>query len=152
MKARIKWLEGRAFVGESGSGHAVVMSSAGGADGRTLGASPMELVLMGMGGCTAFDVIHILEKSREPVADCFAELEADRADDDPKVFTRVHVRFVVAGHGLNRNKVERAVSLSAEKYCSASAMIAKTADITYHVEIIDGARTADAPRAPSPAA
>ncbi|MDP6805486.1 MAG: OsmC family protein [Rhodospirillales bacterium] len=151
MKARIKWLEDRAFVGESGSGHAIVIGSAGGADGRTLGPSPMELVLMGVGGCTSFDVIHILEKSREPVTDCVAELEAVRADDDPKVFTRVHMRIVVSGPGLNRDKVERAVKLSAEKYCSASAMIAKTAEISYDVEVIDGAHPADAPRASSPA-
>lgn len=151
MKARIKWLEGRAFVAESGSGHAIVMGGAGGADGRTLGASPMELVLMGVGGCTAFDIIHILEKSREPVVDCVAELEAVRADDDPKVFTQVHMRFVVTGPGLNRDKVERAVKLSAEKYCSASAMIAKTAEISYDVEVVDGAHAADAPRMPLPA-
>ena len=126
MKARIKWVEGRTFVGESGSGHKVVLGTASGPEGRTPGPSPMELVLIGTGGCSAFDVVHILEKGREPVEDCVVELDADRAEQDPKVFTRIHMHFVVKGRGLSSSKVERAIRLSLEKYCSASAMVAKT--------------------------
>ncbi len=137
MKARIKWVEDRTFVGESGSGHKVVLGTAFGPEGRTPGPSPMELVLIGMGGCTAFDVVHILEKGREAIEDVAVELEAERADQDPKVFTRIHMHFVVKGRGLAVAKVERAIKLSAEKYCSASAMIAKTATITHGFEDID---------------
>jgi len=139
MKARIKWVEGRTFVGESGSGHKVVLGTASGPEGRTPGPSPMELVLIGTGGCSAFDVVHILEKGREAIADCVVELDADRAEQDPKVFTRIHMHFVVKGHGLSPSKVERAVQLSLEKYCSASAMIAKTATITHDFEIVETA-------------
>ena len=139
MKARIKWVEGRTFVGESGSGHKVVLGTASGTEGRTPGPSPMELVLIGTGGCSAFDVVHILEKGREAIADCVVELDADRAEQDPKVFTRIHMHFVVKGHGLSPSKVERAVQLSLEKYCSASAMIAKTATITHDFEIVETA-------------
>lgn len=142
MKARIRWVEGRTFVGDSGSGHSIVLGSASGPDEATPGPSPMELVLIGTGGCSAFDVVHILERGREPVEDCTVELDADRATDDPRVFTRVHMRFVVTGRGLARAKVERAVRLSVEKYCSASAMIARTATMTHEVEVID---TATAP-------
>lgn len=137
MKARIKWLGGRNFVGESGTGHAVVMGSTPVAGQVQLGASPMELVLIGMGGCTAVDVVLILEKGREAIEDCVAELEATRAETDPKVFTRIHVHFVVKGRKLNRDKVERAIRLSADKYCSASAMIAKTATITHDFEVVE---------------
>jgi putative redox protein len=137
MKARIKWVGERTFLGQSGSGHSVVLGTASGPEGRTPGPSPMELVLIGTGGCTAFDVVHILEKGREPVEDCSVELEAERAADDPKVFTRIHMHFVVRGRGPARAKVERAVQLSAEKYCSASAMLARTATITHDVEVID---------------
>ena len=137
MKARIKWVEDRTFVGESGSGHKVVLGTAFGPEGRTPGPSPMELVLIGMGGCTAFDVVHILEKGREEIEDVAVELEAERADQDPKVFTRIHMHFVVKGRGLALSKVERAIKLSAEKYCSASAMIAKTATITHDFEVLD---------------
>lgn len=139
MKARIKWVEDRTFLGESGSGHTVVLGTASGAEGRTPGPSPMELVLIGTGGCSAFDVVHILEKGREPVEDCVVELEAERAGDDPKVFTRIHMHFMVKGRGLSEGKVERAVGLSVEKYCSASAMLARTATITHDVEVIDTA-------------
>ena len=139
MKARIKWVEGRTFVGESGSGHKVVLGTASGPEGRTPGPSPMELVLIGAGGCSAFDVVHILEKGREAIADCVVELDADRAEQDPKVFTRIHMHFVVKGRGLSSSKVERAVQLSLEKYCSASAMIAKTATITHDFEIVETA-------------
>ena len=144
MKARIKWVEDRTFVGESGTGHKIVLGTAFGPEGRTPGPSPMELVLMGTGGCSAFDVVHILEKGREAVEDCIVELEAERATDDPKVFTRVHMHFMVKGRGLAAKKVERAVGLSVEKYCSASAMIAKTATITHDFEVIDTATSATA--------
>jgi len=137
MKARIKWVEDRTFVGEAGTGHKIVFGNAFGPEGQKPGPSAMELVLIGTGGCTAFDVIHILEKGREAVEDVIVELDADRAEQDPKVFTRVHMHFVVKGKGLAPAKVERAIALSAEKYCSASAMIAKTAAITHDFEIVD---------------
>jgi putative redox protein len=137
MKARIKWLEDRTFLGESGSGHSVVLGTAFGSHERSPGPSAMELVLIGMGGCSAYDVVHILEKGREPVEDVAVDLEADRADQDPKVFTRIHMHYVVKGRGLSSEKVQRAITLSAEKYCSASAMLAKTATITHDFEIID---------------
>ena len=138
MKARIKWVEGRTFVGESGSGHKVVLGTAFGPEARTPGPSPMELVLIGTGGCTAFDVVHILEKGREKIEDCIVEIEADRAETDPKVFTRIHFHFVVTGSGVRKEHVERAIHLSAEKYCSASIMLGKTATITHDFEILDG--------------
>ena len=139
LKARITWSHDRVFIGESGTGHGLVMSSVG-ADGRSLGPSPMELVLIGMGGCTSYDVVDILEKGREAIAGCVAELEAERAAETPKVFTRIHVHFIVTGRGLNRNKVARAIELSAEKYCSATLMLKKTAEITHDFEIVDTAK------------
>ena len=139
MKARIKWVEDRTFVGESGTGHKLVLGTALGREGRTPGPSPMELVLIGTGGCAAFDVVHILERGREAVEDVVVEIEADRAEQDPKVFTRIHMHFVVKGRGLAPEKVERAIRLSAEKYCSASAMLAKTAEITHDFDLIDSA-------------
>jgi len=135
MQARIKWVQDATFLGESGSGHAVVMDGPPEHGGRNLGARPMEMLLLGMGGCTAFDVVHILKKSRQPVSDCVAELEAERADEDPKIFTRIHVHFIVTGSGLDEKRVARAVSLSADKYCSASIMLGKTATITHDYEI-----------------
>jgi len=137
MKARIKWIEERTFVGESGSGHKLVLGTAFGPEGRTPGPSPMELVLMGTGGCSVFDVVHILAKGREPIEDVAVEVEADRAEEDPRVFIRVHMHFIVKGRGLAREKVERAIKLSVEKYCSASAMIAKTATMSWDLEVID---------------
>ena len=137
MKARIKWVEERTFLGESGSGHSVVMDGAPDQGGRDLGVRPMEMLLLGMGGCTAFDVVHILEKSRQTVEDCVVDVSAERAGDDPKVFTQIDMRYRITGQGLSREKVERAVHLSAEKYCSASIMFAKTAEITHTIEIID---------------
>jgi putative redox protein len=135
MKARIKWIENVSFVAESGSGHALVIDGAPEGGGRDLGPRPMEVVLMGTGGCTAYDVMHILRKSRAPVTDCVLEIEAERADEDPKVFTKIHFHFVVTGRGLKPAQVERAVHLSAEKYCSASIMLGKTAAITHDFEI-----------------
>jgi putative redox protein len=139
MKARVTWVEGRTFLGESGSGHAVVMDGAPEHGGRNLGVRPMEMLLLGLGGCTAFDVVMILEKAREPVADCRVEVEAERAETDPKVFTRIHMRYIVSGRGLDRAKVERAVALSKEKYCSASIMLGKVAEITTEIEIVEAA-------------
>jgi len=137
MKARVKWVEEVTFLGESASGHAVVMDGPPEDGGRNLGVRPMEMLLLGMGGCTAFDVVHILKKARQPVTDCVVELEAERAAEPPKVFTRIHAHFIVAGRGLSDAHVKRAVELSAEKYCSASIMLAKTATITHDYEIAD---------------
>jgi putative redox protein len=136
MKARVKWVEDVLFVGESGSGHSVTMDGAPEAGGRNLGPRPMEMLLIGMGGCAAFDVVHILRKGRHDVSACEAKLEAERAESDPKVFTKIHLHFVVSGKGLIDASVERAVQLSAEKYCSASIMLGKTADITHDFEIV----------------
>jgi putative redox protein len=135
MKVRIKWIENVSFVAESESGHALVMDGAPDGGGRNLGPRPMETVLMGTGGCTAYDVVHILRKSRAPVTDCVVEIVADRALEDPKVFTRIHFHFIVTGRGLKSQQVERAVQLSAEKYCSASIMLGKTASITHDFEV-----------------
>jgi putative redox protein len=146
MKARIKWVEDRTFVGESGSGHKIVLGTARGTDGASPGPSPMELVLIGTGGCSAFDVVHILEKGREPIEDCVVELDAERAEKDPKVFTRIHMHFVVKGRGLAPAKVQRAIELSVEKYCSASAMLAKTATITHDFEVVDIAQETPSPK------
>ena len=138
MTARVKWVEARTFNGESGSGHTVVMDGAPDGGGRDLGVRPMEMLLLGLGGCTAFDVIDILQKGREPVADLAIEIAGERADEIPKVFTKIHLRYVVTGRGLNRDKVERAVKLSAEKYCSATLMLGATAQITHAIEIVEG--------------
>ena len=135
MKARVKWVESVTFLGESESGHAVVMDGAPEYGGRNLGVRPMELLLMGMGGCTAFDVVLILKKARQAVSDCVVELEATRAETEPKVFTTIHVHFIVKGTDLSDKHVARAVELSAEKYCSASIMLGKTATITHDYEI-----------------
>ncbi len=135
MKARIKWVENVSFIAESGSGHALVMDGAPEGGGRNIGPRPMEVLLMGAGGCTAYDVVHILRKSRAPVTDCELEIDSERASEDPKVFTKIHFHFIVTGHNLKSAQVERAVSLSAEKYCSASIMLAKTAQITHDFEI-----------------
>ena len=135
MKARIKWVEGVSFVGETGSGHAVVIDGAPEHGGRDLGMRPMELVLAGAAACTAFDVVLILKKGRQPVADCVVTADAERAPEEPRVFTRIHLTYAVAGHGLDAKQVERAVKLSKEKYCSATAMLAKTAAVTSDFEV-----------------
>jgi putative redox protein len=137
LKARIKWIQDVMFLGESGSGHSVVMDGAPEAGGRNLGFRPMEMLLLGLGGCSAFDVMFILKRSREKVTDCVVEIDGERAETDPKVFTRITMRYIVTGQGLDRHKVERAVKLSAEKYCSATAILAKTAEITHTVDIIE---------------
>jgi putative redox protein len=151
MKVRAKWVDGISFVGESGSGHAVVVDGAPGDGGRNLGMRPMELVLLGTAGCTAVDVVLILRKARQPIADCTVEAEGERADTIPRVFTRIHFRYAVAGRGLDRGHVERAVKLSKDKYCSATQMLGKTAEITYEIAIIDGDRV-PLPAAPDPSA
>jgi putative redox protein len=125
------------FVGESGSGHSVVMDGAPEAGGRDLGIRPMEMLLLGLGGCTAFDVVSILHKSRQQISDCEVEIEAERAQTIPKVFTRIHLHFVVSGRALDATKVSKAVSLSADKYCSASRMLEKVATITHDFEIVN---------------
>jgi putative redox protein len=137
MKARIKWVEGATMLGESGSGHAVVMDGPPELGGRNLGVRPMEMLLLGMGGCTEFDVMLILRKARAEVTDCVVELEAERAAADPKVFTRIHAHFIVSGRGLSEKQVARAIRLSAEKYCSASIMLGATAEISHDFEIRD---------------
>lgn len=137
MKARVKWLEGATFVGESGSGHAIVMDGPLESGGRDLGVRPMEMLLLGMGGCTAFDVVNILKKARQPVQDCVVEIEAERAPEPPKVYTHIHVHFIVAGKGVAEKQVARAVKLSAEKYCSVSIMLGKAAEITHDYEVVD---------------
>ena len=126
-------------MGESETGHAVILDGAPDAGGRNLGMRPMEMLLIGMGACTSFDVVTILKKARQPIDDCVAEIEAERADEVPKVFTKIHVHFVVTGIGLNEGQVERAVKLSAEKYCSASIMLGKSAQITHDFEIVEAA-------------
>lgn len=135
MKARVHLTEGITFVAESGSGHAIVVDASPEVGGRNLGPRPMELVLMGAGACTAVDVVLILRKARQSVAGCVVELESERAKDDPKVFTKIHFHFVVTGNGLAAPQVERAIKLSRDKYCSATAMLAKTAEVTSDFEI-----------------
>ena len=136
MKAIVKWIDGAMFLAESGSGHSVVMDGPPDQGGRNLGVRPMEMLLLGLGGCSSFDVMSMLKKSRQKVVDCHAELEAERADAVPAVFTKIHQHFVVTGTGLKESHVARAVSLSAEKYCSASIMLeAAGVEITHSHEI-----------------
>ncbi|MDT8880243.1 OsmC family protein [Halomonas saccharevitans] len=138
MKASVKWTDGRQFVAESGSGHSVVIDGPPDHGGRNTGARPMEMLLMGMGACTSFDVLNILEKARADVTDCVASLEAERADATPSVFTSIHVHFTVSGRGLKEKQVARAVELSAEKYCSASIMLVKGGvEITHSFTIVE---------------
>ncbi|EXJ12285.1 OsmC family protein [Imhoffiella purpurea] len=135
MKARVKWIDGVAMLGESASGHGVVMDGPPDLGGRNVGVRPMEMLLLGMGGCTQFDVLLILRKARQEVTDCVVELEAERAESDPKVFTRIHAHFIVTGKGLDPKRVEKAIQLSAEKYCSASIMLGATATVTHDFEL-----------------
>ena len=140
MKTRVKWIDGVRFVAETGSGHSITVDGAPEAGGRNLGARPMEVLLAGAAACSAFDVVWILNKARQPVADCVVEAEGDRAAIDPKVFTAIRLTFRVAGRGLDPRQVERAVKLSKDKYCSATIMLAKTAEITTRIELIEGDR------------
>lgn len=137
MKARAKWVEGMAFMGEAGSGHAVMMDGAPEYGGRNIGTRPMEMLLIGLAGCTGFDVVQILKKGRESVTGCEVEVEAERATEDPKVFTRIHIAYRVSGRGLSQAKAERAVTLSKEKYCSASIMLGATAEMTTSLTVVD---------------
>ena len=136
MKATITLQEGSTFEGVAGSGHRVTMDVAPEVGGRNLGLRPMEMVLLGLGGCTAIDVLHMLRKGRQPITDMRVEMDAERADDVPKVFTRIHLHFVLTGAGLDPHKIERAINLSASKYCSASMMLNKTAEMTHDFEIV----------------
>nr|WP_297529494.1 OsmC family protein [uncultured Roseateles sp.] len=140
MECTINWMgaDGMSFIAETGSGHMINMDGAPDGGGRNLAPRPMETVLAGTGGCTAYDVVLILKRGRHDVRGCQVKLSADRAEVDPKVFTKIHMHFVVTGRNLPQATVERAVQLSHEKYCSASIMLAKTAEITTSVEIIEG--------------
>ena len=138
MKATVKWVDNAMFLGESGSGHPVVMDGPESAGGRNMGIRPMEMLLLGMGGCASFDVISILKKSRQQIVDCKAELNAERADAVPAVFTAIDIRFIVSGSNLKEKQVQRAVELSAEKYCSASIMMeAAGVEVTHSYEVIE---------------
>ncbi|SFI09176.1 putative redox protein [Bosea sp. OK403] len=137
MKARAKWVEGMAFMGEAGSGHAVTMDGAPEYGGRNIGIRPMEMLLIGLAGCTGFDVVQILKKGRESVTGCEVEVEAERATEDPKVFTKIHLAYKITGRGLSQAKAERAVTLSKEKYCSASIMLGATAEMSYTLDVVD---------------
>ena len=138
MECKVRWFEGMSFVAETGSGHLVAMDGPPEAGGRNVAPRPMEVVLAGTGGCTSFDVVMILKRSRQEVTGCEVKITADRAETDPKVFTKIHMHFIVTGKNLKPEAVERAIGLSAEKYCSASIMLAKTAAITHDWEIVEG--------------
>ncbi|MDV6343359.1 OsmC family protein [Nitrosomonas sp. Is37] len=137
MKARIKWQDGISFRGETESGHSILIDGAPDIGGKNLGPRPMELILLGLGGCSSIDVILILQKSRQEVTDCVVEIDGIRASEDPKVFTDIHLHFIVTGKNLKPQQVERAINLSAEKYCSASIMLKSTVNITHDFEIIE---------------
>ena len=138
MECSVKWTgEGMSFVARTGSGHLVEMDGAPEGGGNNLAPRPMEMVLLGTGGCTAYDVVLILRRGRHDVRGCEVEVQAERAESDPKVFTRIAMKFTVRGRNLSRETVLRAVQLSHEKYCSATAMLAKTAEITHSVEIVE---------------
>lgn len=138
MECKVRWFDGMSFVAETGSGHLIAMDGAPEAGGRNLAPRPMEMVLAGAGGCTSFDVVMILKRSRQEITGCDVQIKAERADTDPKVFTKIHMHFVVTGRNLKPDAVERAIKLSAEKYCSASIMLGKTAEITHDWEIVEG--------------
>jgi len=137
MKTRITWKGSVCFLAESGSGHSVLMDGAPEAGGQNLGPRPMEMMLIGLGGCTSFDVVHILKKGRQDIKDCVVEIEAERAPVDPKVFTHIHLHFIITGNNLSAQQVERAITLSSEKYCSASIMLKNTVKITHDFEIVN---------------
>lgn len=138
MECKVSWSDGMSFIAETGSGHLVAMDGAPEAGGRNLAPRPMEMVLAGTGGCTSFDVVMILKRGRQDITGCDVQIKAERADSDPKVFTKIHMHFVVTGRNLKPDAVERAIKLSAEKYCSASIMLGKTAEITHDWEIVEG--------------
>ena len=136
MQVKINWVSGVAFSGETDAGHKIMMDGSPEVGGQNLGARPMETLLIGTGGCSAIDVVLILKKARQDVTDCQVIVDADRATSDPKVFTKIHFSYVVTGNNLNATHVERAVKLSAEKYCSATAMLAKTAAVTFDFKLL----------------
>ena len=135
MTTRVKWLDNMSFVGESSSGHSVVMDGPPESGGRNLGIRPMEMLLLGLGGCSSFDIVSMLKKGKQDLVDCEVEISAERADSIPKVFTNIHLHFIISGNNLEDKKVKRAVDLSAEKYCSASIMLGKSATITHDYSI-----------------
>lgn len=135
MNTRVKWLDNMSFVGESPSGHSVVMDGPPESGGRNLGIRPMEMLLLGLGGCSSFDIVSMLKKGKQDLVDCEVEISAERADSEPKVFTKIHLHFVISGNDLSEKRVARAIELSAEKYCSASIMLGKTAEVTHDYEI-----------------
>ena len=138
MQARVKWIENAAFVGETGSSHGVVIDGPAEIGGRNLGARPMELMLLSVGSCSAVDVLHILKKARQPVTDCHVEVDGQRSETEPNVFTDIHLKFVISGRGLNVNHVKRAVELSADKYCSASIMLKRGGvNVTHSYEVVE---------------
>jgi len=137
MKTRVKWLDNMSFVGESGSGHSIVMDGPPEFGGRNLGVRPMEMLLLGLGGCASFDVVSMLKKSKQDLVDCEVEIAAERAPEEPKVFTKIHLHFIISGNDLSEKRVKRAIELSAEKYCSASIMLGKTAEVTHDYELIN---------------
>lgn len=136
MRATVKWVGDAAFEGTAESGHTVRMDGPPDFGGQDSGVRPMEMLLLGLGGCTAFDVVHILQRGRHPVSDCVVEIEAERAETPPKVFTRIHMHYRVSGDGLKDAVVRRAVDLSAEKYCSASIMLAQAAELSHDYEVV----------------
>jgi putative redox protein len=135
MDCKVSWHEGMSFIAETGSGHLVAMDGAPEAGGRNLAPRPMEMLLVGAGGCASFDVVVILQRGRQDITGCEVKIQADRADTDPKVFTTINMHFIVTGRALKTDAVERAIKLSAEKYCSASVMLGKTATITHSFEV-----------------
>lgn len=137
MEVRVKWVEGMMFLGESESGHAVVLDGPPEIGGKNMGVRPMEMLLLGMGGCTSIDVMQILQKGRQNITDCVAEISAERVDTIPKVFSKIHVHFIVTGKDLKEAVVARAIKLSAEKYCSASIMLEKSVEISHDFEIVE---------------
>lgn len=137
MKAQIKWQGKAQFDGTTETGHTITMDGAPEYGGQNLGARPMELLLIGMGGCSAFDVVLILNKARQDIVDCVVDIDAERAESEPKVFTKIHAHFIVSGRKLSEKHVARAVKLSAEKYCSASIMLGKTAEISHDFELVE---------------
>ena len=136
MNTRVKWLDNMSFVGESASGHSVVMDGPPESGGRNLGIRPMEMLLLGLGGCSSFDIVSMLKKGKQELVDCEVEITAQRADSEPKVFSKIHLHFIISGNDLSEKRVVRAIELSAEKYCSASIMLGKTAEITHDYELI----------------
>ncbi|MGZ8224239.1 MAG: OsmC family protein [Methylobacter sp.] len=137
MQATVKWVDGVMFLGETGSGHAVVMDGPLNHGGRNMGIRPMEMILLGVGGCSSFDVVQILQKGRNNLIKCVTEVSAERVDAVPSVFSNIHLHFIVTGHDLKKSAVERAVKLAVEKYCSAAAMLSNTVEITYDFEVIE---------------